>query len=146
MTTEFNDLAKEIHANAVEHGWWGKPVDKSTLNEPTLMVIPERNFGEVLALIHSEVSEALEAWRDGDPINMLYRDHPDGTRCENSSRCYGPKGTSEEAKPTGVPSELADIIIRVLDASAAYGVDIDEAILVKMAYNRTRPFLHGRLR
>ena len=46
-----NEFAKEVHENAVAHGWWETA----------------RSFPEVAALIHSEVSEALEEWRDGNP-------------------------------------------------------------------------------
>jgi phage baseplate assembly protein gpV len=144
MSTEFNELAKEIHQNAKEHGWWGAPT-----YDGQMTVYPDpagRNFGEILALIHSEVSEALEAWRDGYPVRTLYREHKDGTGCEYEKACRSPEGVLGEGKPAGVPSELADIIIRVLDACAAYEVDIDAAILAKMAYNRTRPYLHGRVR
>ena len=49
-------------------------------------------------------------------------------------------------KPVGVPSELADVIIRVLDACGAWGIDIVQALDEKMAYNDTRPPLHGRAR
>lgn len=49
-------------------------------------------------------------------------------------------------KPEGVPFEIADIIIRALDAAAAWGFDIDEAVRLKVAYNRTREILHGRAR
>ena len=45
-----NEFAKEVHENAVAHGWWETA----------------RSFPEVAALIHSEVSEALEEWRDGN--------------------------------------------------------------------------------
>jgi NTP pyrophosphatase (non-canonical NTP hydrolase) len=79
--------------------------------------VPER-----LCLIHSEVSEALEAYRDGD----------------NDLRF------TEGGKPEGIPSELADIVIRVADMAAYLGIDLDAAIKAKMAYNATRPHKHGR--
>ena len=49
-----HDLAVDIHRNAVAHGWWEK----------------ERPIPEMLCLIHSEVSEALEAYRNGDDENF----------------------------------------------------------------------------
>lgn len=131
-------LAEEIHATAIEHGWWGDLTDYVGREVESTALPVERNFGEVIALIHSEASEALEAYRDGMPINR------------NKYEC--PKcGLNESGvphtmvlKPVGVPSEMADIIIRVLDACAAYGIDIDQAVREKMTYNKTRPFKHGR--
>lgn len=46
-------------------------------------------------------------------------------------------------KPEGIPSELADIIIRVLDICARHHINIADAIADKMAYNETRPYRHG---
>lgn len=48
-----------------------------------------------------------------------------------------------ERKPIGIPSELADIIIRVGHIAAKRGVDLDRALYEKMEYNRTREFRHG---
>lgn len=100
-----NELAKEIHEEAQRHGWWYE----------------ERNVFELLALVHSEVSEAVEDCRHG--LMDTYFE-PDG-------------------KPCGYPSELADIIIRVLDMAEAAGIDIDHEIRIKVDYNKTRPYRHG---
>ena len=81
-----------------------------------------------LALIHSEVSEALEEVRKAtDPSDLRAID------------------LDEKGKPVGYLSELADVVIRVFDLAA--GIDADTfvgAVLSKMAYNRSRPHLHGK--
>lgn len=106
---EFQD---KVHALAVSKGWYeGQP---SPL-DPTWL-------GARLALVHSEVSEALECVRDGE----LY---------DNS--------VTESGKPVGLASELSDIIIRVLDIAGSLGIDLQAALEVKHAYNETRPHRHG---
>lgn len=86
-----------------------------------------RAFGEEIALIHSEVSEAFEAFRDGaHPSDAMYVTDKKGNK-----------------KPVGIPSEMADIIIRVLDCCSRYGIDIDIAVTEKLIYNRMRGYRHG---
>ena len=83
--------------------------------------VPAEMIPEKLLLIHSEVSEALEDYR------------------ANKMRLQQTSG----GKPVGFPSELADIIIRVADLANALEIDLDEAIKIKMAYNKTRSHRHG---
>ncbi len=84
---------------------------------------------EDIALMHSELSEALEDIREGLPLDrMLYKGNIDGT-----------------LKPIGVPSELADVVIRVMHFCGKHGINLGKAILEKMAYNEGRPFKHGKI-
>ena len=79
---------------------------------------------KALALLHTEVSEAIEEVRkpDYEPTRTYYR---------------------EDGKPEGLPSELADVLIRVCDTAGALGIDLETAISEKMAFNATRPPRHG---
>lgn len=137
LPPSFNELARVVHETAREKGWWG---DLRDYRQPS--ALPEsRNFAEVLALIHSEVSEALEDWRNGSHIDEILFEYPCGSRSK-----YPEDDERNQGKPVGIPIELADIIIRVLDACAAWNIDIDEALRVKMKYNYTRPHRHGKKR
>lgn len=93
------------------------------INETTGWYELERSFPEDVALIHSEASEALEAYRDGH---------------EPGEEAHEPGG-----KPVGIPSELADIVIRVLDLCHRHKIDIDRVVREKIAYNSTRGHRHG---
>ena len=124
-----NELAQEIHENAKSHGWYEKP--------PTLP--------ETIALCHAELSEALEAYRDGtDRISELLIYF---TGTSQSGKVFISDTQTEICKkPVGTATELADCIIRILDYCAYAGIDIDEIIRLKHEYNKTRPYRHGNKR
>jgi NTP pyrophosphatase (non-canonical NTP hydrolase) len=44
---------------------------------------------------------------------------------------------------SGVPSELADVIVRCLHFAGYHGIDIEAALIEKMIYNESRPYRHG---
>lgn len=93
-----------------------------------------RTVGEDCALLHSEITEAFEAWRHHGFADQT--DHPDDG-CEQHGE-FPPK-------PEGWGSELADVLIRLLDTADRTGVDLAAEFDRKLAYNRTRGYRHGGL-
>ena len=103
-----NGMGRRIMENAEAKGFW-KGQDLTDIN----------TVGCKLALIHSEVSEALEAARKGMPASEKIPDI----------------GNFEE--------ELADTVIRCLDLATRMNLDLGAAIVKKVNYNEGRPYMHG---
>lgn len=133
-------VQKEIFETAEKSGWHER----------------DRELPEALALIHSEVSEALEAYREGmeeTVNNYRYKvadvtidpSYDDGEYTYTALPSMPGVHDSEPilGKPEGVASELADVIIRVLDYSEQKGIDTIRVMLQKMEFNKTRGYRHG---
>ena len=98
-----SEIQKEIHETAKSKGWWEYP----------------RETGTCLMLMMSELAEAMEGYRDGNPA-------------------------SEKIPPfSQIEEELADVIIRILDYAEHNSFEIGPAVAAKMAYNKTREYRHG---
>ncbi len=109
---EINELIKESFETAKEKGWHDKP---------------GTTFGDRIALMHSELSEALEEYRKGKAVDEIYFD----------------KNSSSPDKPEGCIIELCDLLIRVFDAAGFYKMDLEKGLKIKMDYNKTRSYRHG---
>lgn len=104
-----SQLVQAAHQNAVNKGWWEEP----------------RTYGELIALVHSEVSEALEDYRNGKkPTEVWYE-----AKNINGQIIVRTDKPDEEWKPCGIPSELADVCIRIFDIAGGYewGKQLEEA-------------------
>ena len=143
MIHSLNALATSIHRVAREKGWWRDCADHTPNSfDPTM-----RNLPETLALIHSEVSEALEDHRDGLAFNHLYF-YNNQTRTkhtvEEALEKFGDLiSASEHWKPCGVAIELVDAQIRIFDLFGAYDTDVDLFMSLKRRYNEHRAYRHG---
>lgn len=142
--SNLNKLAQEMHENGRDKGFWRKE-----------MLLPE-----LIALRTSELSEALEEGRKGKEINEIYYNKKVGESIigvpvVNCSNCnlritwdhkYCPHcGVRfDDKKPEGIPVELADCIIRILDFCGKHKIDIDNTIKIKHEYNKTREYMHGK--
>lgn len=103
FTMAFDDISNLVHKIAVEKGWWEK----------------ERNDAEMICLMHSELSEALEGLRHGN----------------------GPSDHIPEF--SAVEEELADVIIRIMDYACNKKIRVAEAIIEKIKFNNSREYKHG---
>lgn len=106
LSTAVQILVDECHNQAVKSGWWTHLKTGEDLRG-------NRNMGEMLCLIHSEISEAMEGHRKNLPDDKL------------------PHRSMFEV-------ELADAIIRIADLAGSLGLDLGGAIAEKLRYNSTR--------
>lgn len=162
-----NELRDAALRTAVEHGF------------------TDATIGEDVALMHSELSELLENFRDGEPATKIWYEEKrtltdvSGTEHQIAVRhvesfvttdticgvcdgrktfasavadrnpshpcpsCLGIGKTLERLKPCGIPSELADVLVRAFHFAGKHKIDLESAVMEKMAYNESRPYKHG---
>jgi NTP pyrophosphatase (non-canonical NTP hydrolase) len=111
------ELQEMIHKTAHEKGWYAEPLHTTHAD----VDIPEK-----IVLIISEAIEALEDARRTDRDVLRVYDH--------------------DGAPEGFPIELADVVIRTMDLAGALNIDIEAAVMQKMAYNNHRDWRHGNKR
>lgn len=115
---DLNEFAVQVHENSESKGWWKE----------------KRPYPEIVAMCHSELSESLTAYRD-NLYFMYYKNIETGL-------ITVPPQTEEEIakfKPEGLPIELIDCILRILDYMVYEGYDVEELLKIKHRFNCTRP-------
>lgn len=115
---KIKDLVKEAHENAINKGFWDA----------------ERKPPELLMLVVSELSEALEADRVDEYASI---DQYNNSTSDDITRYRAYISDSFE-------DEIADCFIRLADLCAGLEVDIEKHIKIKMNYNKSREYLHGK--
>ena len=98
MNNTIKELQKRAYENSLKHGFHGEE--------------NEKEFGDIISLMHTELSEAYEEYRNHHELNETYYE--------------------EDGKPNGVPSELADVVIRILDFCESKKIDLENIIIEKM--------------
>lgn len=111
-----NELARDSHDTAKARGFYDdfNRLRKILQAKTDGFVLGEMRVSQLLALIHTEVSEALEAVRKGHLENDNFQE------------------------------ELADILIRVFDLAGWLEIDLDEVVKKKMAFNKRQTHTHGK--
>lgn len=110
------ELCKKAHENAVNKGFYDDG---------------EKNIGELLMLVVSELGEALEADRKNNYCT-------DDVIVSHSNNYF------EVNIKDSFQDELADAVIRIADMAAYMAIDLEAHIIAKMRYNETRPAKHGK--
>lgn len=117
-------LQNEVWKIAEEKGWHEKEV----------------SFGDFISNCHTELSEAFEIYKTKGPIAI-----PASTPFEWMEHYSNGKVDMKKVLsiPSGIPIELADVIMRILDFCEEHGINMQEAIQGKMEFNKTREHRHG---
>ena len=169
-TKSIGQIQTEIHDNAIDHGWHLcsmcggngevrlKPIDPRHADLGAIDVTcpqcdgerKHRHAPEAIALIMAEGAEALEALRDPDSDHLCDKCGGIGqvsVKTQAGDReiaCEKCNGTGIAICGSRYVEELADIVIRTLDESGRVGANLARAIELKIAYNKTRPYRHGK--
>ena len=127
------ELVQQAHRNARSKGFHDEPTSLPT----------------GIALIHSELSEALEAHRNGNIMELV-----DKMRMKNFVECIQGEDIEQDCQDCidncfldykdSMEIELADAVIRIADLCGLLEIDLESCIKAKMIYNKTRPRLHGK--
>jgi len=156
--SELNKLVAEIHETAKSKGWWSYKEEQANTARTVLKeflsteldekigpdiihelmkknIIQERSSLDIYALIVSEISEAVEEARKGNPPIYALDGQTVVTDLDKIKKL--------NLKPEGECIELIDAFIRIADFFGKQDWDFETALELKMNYNNSRSYRHG---
>jgi len=139
-----NHLRDEIHEHVKSKGFYDgmkELLDSQTELGRNTDIVKHAFFAQQISLIHSELSEAVEADRIGKHADLT-QFQTEMETSDGSEKAFT-NAFQTHVKNT-VEDELADVTIRVLDLCGYIGIDIAEHIKLKMDYNKLRAYKHGK--
>lgn len=136
-----SEISKAVHQNAKDKGFWND-IDEhlESVEDRDIPFLMESFIAQKLSLIHSEISECLEARRKGLNIG----EGSLGQFGYNQSLGLDFSTAFEQFIKNTDADELADAVIRIFDLAEWLGIDIEWHIRRKHEYNKTRPHKHGK--
>jgi NTP pyrophosphatase (non-canonical NTP hydrolase) len=139
-----NKLRDEIHEHVKQKGFYDgmkELIDSQTELGRNTDIVKHAFFAQQISLIHSELSEAVEADRVGKHADFT-KFQAEMSKSDGSDKAFV-SAFQSHVKNT-VEDELADVAIRVLDLCGYLNIDIAEHIKLKMDYNKQRGYKHGK--
>lgn len=115
------------------------------VNEANGWFDEDRSVGDDIALLHSEVSEAFEEFRSHGLDDVTFDKCCSKARIKTSQQVHDDwfLNTGHLCKPEGFGSEMADVLVRLLDTCSRHNIDLGAEFKRKLEYNRTRGYKHG---
>ena len=145
MNLNLNELRDRVHTNALNKGFHEDAyyANEHTANDSKIQnSIKHAFFAQKIALVHTELSEAIEADRKDRTANLQGLESDIAFNSDHMPEAF--IESFEALVKDTIEDELADAIIRILDIAGSMNIDIKSHVEYKIQYNETRNYKHGK--
>lgn len=145
MSKTIKEMTEYVHGIAKSHGFWEDTDNLMLSLGANTKVLQSLIIGQKIALIHSELSEALEADRKGIWANKEEYEIGTGITFDDLVEDTNVQNTMfKKYIKDSVEDEIADAAIRIMDLCGYLGIDLEWHIEKKAEYNNSRPYKHDK--
>ena len=140
MSKSIKEMTEYVHSIAKSHGFWEDTELLLSTSEMDKKPLRSMIFAQKIALIHSELSEALEADRKGKWASVEEYEESSRTLEDTDMKNIMFKINIKDS----VEDEIADAAIRIMDLCGYLGINLEWHIEKKAEYNNSRPYKHDK--